>query len=179
MSAEGVMRVLVAAASRHGASTGVAEAIGRTLASAGLESQVIEADAVASIDGFDAIVLGSAVYYGQWLPAAIDFVRRHEPALKTRLVWLFSVGPIGSPEPKPAEDPHIVSELMDRIRAREHRLFAGALLPEHLGLGEKLTVSIMGAPEGDFRDWQAIRAWAEEIADAIARDRPARGRSGA
>lgn len=161
------MRVLVAAASRHGAASEVAEAIGRTLAAAGVEADVTTPDAVADIDGYGAVVLGSAVYYGQWLPGAIDFMRRNRVPLAQRPVWLFSVGPIGSPEPKPAEEPRIVAELVARIGARGHRLFAGALRRRELGLGEKAVACVVRAPEGDFRDWTAIRRWAERIAAEV------------
>jgi menaquinone-dependent protoporphyrinogen oxidase len=162
-----MMRVLVTAASRHGATSEVAGAIGRTLAKAGLEPDVETPDAIAGIEDYAAVVLGSAVYYGQWLPAAVDFARRNGAALAKRPVWLFSVGPIGSPDLKPVEEPKTPAELVARIGARGHRLFAGALRRHELGLGEKAVASLMHAPEGDFRDWTAIRRWAERIAAEI------------
>jgi menaquinone-dependent protoporphyrinogen oxidase len=145
----------------------VAEEIARTLIAAGLEAEVKTPDAVGGVESYDAVVLGSAMYYGQWLPGAVDFVRRNGPAMKARPTWLFSVGPIGAPEARPVEDPAIIAELVSRTAARGHRLFTGALHRRGLRLGERVIASVVKAPEGDFRDWPAIRRWAEEIAAEV------------
>ena len=97
------MRVLVTAASKYGATDEIAHAIGDTLTDAGHDTTVVAAADVAGIDGYDALVIGSAVYAGHWLDAAKQLVRTHAEALRARPVWLFSSGPIGDP-PKPAED---------------------------------------------------------------------------
>jgi menaquinone-dependent protoporphyrinogen oxidase len=161
------MRVLVTAASRHGGTSDVAQAISQTLYDAGLDVDVIPPDEVASVSDYDAIVLGSAIYYGQWLPSALDLIQRDLEAIVTRPVWLFSVGPLGAPDPQPAEEPPIVAELLERTKAREHRVFAGILDRETLGVAERIIASVVKAPEGDFRDWTAIRHWAEEIASEL------------
>lgn len=158
------MRVLVTAASRHGSCAEVAEQIGRTLRAAGLPADVRTPDAVADVDGYGAVVLGSAVYYGRWLPAAVDFVRRTGPALAEVPVWLFSVGPVGAPVPQPTEPPPMAAEMVRRTCARDHRVFPGALDRKRLNLRDRLVVSALRAPEGDFRDWAAIRDWAGGIA---------------
>jgi len=87
--------------------------------------------------------------------------------MRTRLTWLFSVGPIGAPVARPVEEPAVVPELISRTSARGHRLFAGALHRGGLRLGERVIASVVKAPEGDFRDWPAIRRWAEEIAAEV------------
>ena len=161
------MRVLVSAASRHGGTSEVAEVIARTLIAAGLDAELRRPDEVASLDGYGAVVLGSAVYYGQWLPTALDLVRRNRVPLAGLPLWLFSVGPLGAPEAKPSEEPAIVAELAERTKARGHRVFAGALDRKRLGLAEKVIASVVKAPEGDFRDWAQIRRWAGEIASEI------------
>jgi len=161
------MRILVTAASRHGATAEVATAIGHALADAGLEVEVRPLHGLDGVAGYNAVLLGSGVYMGRWLPEATDFVRRHAVELGARPVWLFSSGPIGSPVPKPDGDPVGIVELAASIRARGHRTFAGRLDRDRLGIGEKLMVSAVRAPDGDFRDWEAIRAWAGEIADEL------------
>jgi menaquinone-dependent protoporphyrinogen oxidase len=160
------MKVLVSAASRHGATTDIAKAIGDALEAAGLEVAVLPPDTVTSLAGFDAVVLGSAVYVGHWLEPAKDLVERLGPELASRPVWLFSSGPIGDP-PKPEEDPVDLAELLAATGARGHRLIPGLVDKSRLGLGEKVILAAVRAPEGDYRPWDEIRAWAGEIAAAL------------
>jgi menaquinone-dependent protoporphyrinogen oxidase len=81
-------------------------------------------------------------------------------------VWLFSSGPVGDP-PKPTEDPVDASSLLERTGAREHHVFAGRLDRSRLSFGERAIAMALRAPEGDFRDWDDVRAWASGIADAL------------
>jgi menaquinone-dependent protoporphyrinogen oxidase len=158
------MRILVTAASKHGATMEMASAIGRALTDAGLEVEVKPMHDLFGVAGWNAVVLGSAVYMGRWLPEATEFVERHSVELQARPVWLFSSGPVGSPDPKPEGDPTGIGELVATVGARGHRTFAGRLDRGQLGIGEKLVVSAVRAPDGDFRDWEALAAWAREIA---------------
>jgi menaquinone-dependent protoporphyrinogen oxidase len=169
------MRVLVTAASRHGATTAIAQSIARVLAEAGLEAETRSPEEVDYLDGFDAVILGSAVYVGRWLPAATRFVETHENELRARPVWLFSSGPIGAPEAKPEGDPEGIGDLADTINARAHRVFAGRVDRSVLSFGEKLVVKAVRAPEGDFRDWPAIESWAGGIAGQLNRTPVATG----
>ena len=161
------MRVLVSVASRHDSTTGIGAAIAKTLRGAGIQIEVVPPEKVASLDGIDAVILGSGVYYGRWLAPALEFVDRHRAALETLPVWLFSSGPLGSPDPKPEGDPSGVPELAASLHAREHRVFAGSLDKRQLGLGERAIVRVVKAPSGDFRDWETIAAWAHVIAKEL------------
>lgn len=163
------MRVLIAAASKHEATTGIAEAIGRALSQAGIEVAVSSPAQVDSLDGYDAVVLGSAVYMGRWQPSAVGFVESHVEALRQRPVWLFSSGPIGSPDPQPKGDPEEVSELAREIGAREHHVFTGRLDRRRLGFGERTVIAAVHAQYGDFRNWDDIAAWGRKIARQLAR----------
>ena len=167
------MRVLIAAASKHQATTEIAAAIGRDLSQAGIEVEVTTPGRVESVEGYDAVILGSAVYMGRWQPSAVTFAERHAEALRQRPVWLFSSGPIGSPQAKPEGEPLEIGELVRQIGAREHRIFAGRLDPRRLGFGEKAVVAAVGIAHGDFRDWDEIGAWARQIADHLAQRRVA------
>ena len=160
------MKVLVTAATRHGATGEIAQAIGDALRDQGLDPTVLEPDQVEGVDGYDAVVLGSAVYAGHWLKPARDLVAHCRPALAARPVWLFSSGPIGDP-PKPEEDPVDVAELLTATSAREHRLFAGKLVRRQLALPERAIVAALRVPDGDFRDWPEITAWAAGIATTL------------
>ena len=124
------MRVLVTAATKYGATGEIAQAIGEVFTERGWDAMVVPPDQVKAVDGFDVVVLGSAVYAGHWLKPARELVDRSGDALAARPVWLFSSGPIGDP-PKPEEDPVDVAEIMQATKAREHRVFAGTLVRKH------------------------------------------------
>jgi len=160
------MKVLVTAATKYGATGEIARAIGEVLREHGLDPTVVPPEQVNRVDGYDAVVLGSAVYAGHWLDPARELVTRSGSVLAARPVWLFSSGPVGDP-PKPEEDPVDVAEILAITRAREHRVFAGKLVKKQLRFPDKAIVSALRVPEGDFRDWTEIRAWAAGIADAV------------
>jgi menaquinone-dependent protoporphyrinogen oxidase len=168
------MKVLVSAATRHGSAGEVAAEIARVLAAEGLDVDVAAPETVTDVTRYDAVVIGSAVYYGRWLPTALDLIRRSQPALPALPVWLFSVGPIGARPPASGEMA-FVDELVGRTKARGHRTFPGRLDRARLGRIERLIVTVMKAPSGDFRDWPAVRGWAHAIAadltQAWSRDR--------
>ncbi len=156
------MRVLVAAASRHGATEEIARHIADILATRGLEVTVAPPQEVSDPWQYQAVVLGSAIYAGHWLNESKQLAQllidRPGPA-----VWLFSSGGLGDP-PMPGTDPVEVPDLMLMMAAREHRLFAGKLDRSLLNLGERAIVRMVKAPDGDFRSWDEISVWGEEIA---------------
>ncbi len=157
------MRVLVSAASKHGATAEVATAIAAALARTGIEVVVVAPAEVTGMAGFDAAVIGSGVYAGRWLEPARDLLERHREALSRVPVWLFSSGPIGDP-PRPAEDPVDAAMMSALVGAREHKVFAGMIDKGRLGFGERAIIAALRAPEGDFRPWPEIDDWAAVIA---------------
>ena len=166
--ARGQQRVLVTAASRYGATAGIAQAIVETLTEQGLLVTELAPEAVHSIESYDAVVLGSAVYAGHWLDPAKDLVARSGHALATRPVWLFSSGPVGDPSSKLVQkmgaDPLDVADILAATGARGHRMFSGKLDRTNLGFAQRAALLAFRGLEGDFRDWPAIGAWAEGIA---------------
>jgi menaquinone-dependent protoporphyrinogen oxidase len=98
---------------------------------------------------------------------ATEFVDRHEHALATMPVWLFSSGPLGDHVTDAEEQPRQLADIRRRIAPLDHRIFAGALDVAALGFGERMLVKAVKAPPGDFREWDAIAAWADEIAVAL------------
>lgn len=175
------MPVLVAYATRHGATQGIAERIAETLRSEGLDAEARPAGSVTSLDGYDAFVIGSAAYMYHWLKDAANLVRRHRRLLRDRPVWLFSSGPIGGPTDAKGRDQRAVSvpkeigEFAPALNARDHHVFFGAYAVDRkpVGLAERLAAPFMSRlpaeardamPEGDFRDWPEIEGWARGIA---------------
>lgn len=166
------MRILVTAASRHQATVEVAKAIAETLERAGIETDVRRPEEVGHLTGYDGVVLGSAIYAGRWLQAAQDLIARTSGRMRTMPVWLFSTGPIGDPL-KPDTPPSDVEPMIALSQARQHRLFGGRLDRRELGFAEKAIVGLVRAPDGDYRPWAEIEAWAEEIAESIKAGTPA------
>lgn len=162
------MNVLVAVASKHGSTRAIAKTIAEELRAVGVAADVREVGALDDLGQYDAVVLGSAIYAGHWLPEAKQFAERHRAELATVPVWLFSSGPLGAPDPRPHDDPRQLAAPLGTVEVRDHRVFAGKLDKRGLGLRERLIVRAIGAPEGDFRDWEAIRSWAGEIGTALA-----------
>ena len=164
------MRLLVASASKHGSTHEIALAIADTLRASGHEVDVrlITDEFEPDLASYDAVILGSAVYFGRWMAEARQFVERHREALSARPTWLFSSGPLGPEGDLMPVDPVQLVDIINAIGARGHQAFDGSLWPDQLGIGEWLTIKVIQAPTGDFRDWPAIRAWADEINDALA-----------
>ena len=160
------MKVLVCAATKYGATGEIANVVADVLAEKGLEVTMIPPEQADAIEQFDAVVLGSAVYMGQWMKPARELVDRSAAALAARPVWLFSSGPVGEPA-KPAENPVDVSKIIQSTKARDHRVFTGRLVRKHLSFPDRAMASAIRAAEGDFRNWADIRAWAAGIASAL------------
>ena len=158
------MKVLITAASKYGSTTEIAWAIRGHLIEEGLQAIVIHPDEITELTGYDAVVVGSAVYAGRWLRPAKDLVDRLRVQLGDVPVWLFSSGPVGDP-PVPAEEDAVdVADIVLATAAREHRLFAGRIDMSLLGFAERALVRALRVPPGDFRDWPAIAEWSRRIA---------------
>jgi menaquinone-dependent protoporphyrinogen oxidase len=163
------MDVLIAYATRLGSTRGIAERIAARIGADGLTASVAPVESVTDLAGHDAFVIGSAVYAGQWLATASGFVEKHRATLSSHPVWLFSSGPVGRTATAVAPvHPSGIDALGDTISARGHRVFAGALDRQtlddaDLGAVERF-IAKRFVPEGDFRDWPEIDAWADEIA---------------
>lgn len=160
------MKVLVAVASKHGSTRDIADVVAEELQARGFLADVQAVTDDPDPRDYGAVVLGSAIYMGRWLAEARDWATRHEPTLEHMPLWLFSSGPIGDP-PQPTEEPADPVQLAAVTGARGHTVFAGKLDPSTLGLGERLVTRIVHAPYGDYRDFAAIHAWAQEIATEL------------
>jgi menaquinone-dependent protoporphyrinogen oxidase len=162
------MTVLVAAASEHGATAEIAAWIGAGLAARGVDVDVRRLDEVDDIARYDALVLGSGVYFGQWLKEARGFIAEHASELASRPTWLFSSGPIVG-DPPPPDDPAamragLVESLVGTTHARDHKVFGGKLEKSNLNWCERVAVRCAHASDGDHRDRAAVHEWAAEIA---------------
>ncbi len=171
MSQQMENNVLLAFASKYGATVEIATRIGLRLSEVGLEVDVRPAERVEDLGAYRAVVLGSAVYLGQWRREAADFMEIHEIALRERMVWLFSSGPTGEGDPVELTNgwrfPEALEPLAGRIRPIDIACFGGKLDVTNLNFAEKLIVKRVKAPMGDFRDWASIDGWTGSIAASL------------
>ncbi len=162
-------QILVAYATKHGATAEIAEKIGEVLRQEGLEAEVLPADRAGDPSAYGAVVLGSAVYIGQWRKEAAKFLEANEAALSGKPVWIFSSGPTGEGDPVELMQgwrfPGKLQPIADRIGVRDLAAFHGALDANKLNFFEKFLIKNVKSPLGDFRDWEAITAWATAIAE--------------
>lgn len=161
------MRVLVSAASRHGATQAISHEVARQLRTAGHTTSVLDPVEVEDLAEFDAVVLGSAVYHDRWMPEARNLAARLGDQLRGRPVWLFSSGPVGEPL-RPTTEVADVARVARQAHARGHHLFAGRVDDSTLTRSERARVRRLHAADGDYRDWFEIRSWAQELASQLA-----------
>lgn len=157
--------ILVAYASKYGSTREVAEHLAARLTDLGQDAAARPVGEITSLGSPSAVVVGSPIYNGAWLPEATAFVTGNADALAEMPTWLFSVGPLGADYDAPEVDIGVVSEL---VSPTDQAVFFGALDQETLDDADKTAMTASGASAGDFRDWDAITAWAEAIAGELA-----------
>jgi len=175
------MKVLVAYASKYGATEGIAESLGTKLREMGLRADVAEVGEAKDVGSYDAYVVGSAVYMFHWMKEARRFVAKNKTVLAAHPLWLFSSGPVGTNRTDSkgrdviaSSEPKELGEYL-ALKPRDHKVFFGALdgskLTGTTGFFYRMARRSESArkemPEGDFRDWKEIEAWAGEIARAL------------
>jgi menaquinone-dependent protoporphyrinogen oxidase len=170
--------MLVIYASRHGATRGIAERLGRVLDAAGMRTTVADAAQAPGPEAFDALVIGGAAYMGSWLDPVKGYLDAHRAAITMRPTWLYSSGPVGKERIDAKGNdllapPHYLVDAAQDVGARGTKVFFGRWEPDDApaSVAERLfrllPVSRDVLPVGDFRDWDAIDAWAREIATEV------------
>ncbi|MDQ7027797.1 MAG: flavodoxin domain-containing protein [Anaerolineae bacterium] len=167
------MRILVAYASKHGSTEEIAEFIGKTISDSGLDVDVCSISAVTNLTDYDGVIIGSAVYAEQWRPEVAQFMRLRVDVLAEKPVWLFSSGPTGHGK---ATDllggflfPNNLEPYRQKIAPQDTVIFHGNLDLTKLTLAELMIVNGYGGPLGDYRHWETIRQWADNIVTTLAR----------
>jgi menaquinone-dependent protoporphyrinogen oxidase len=159
------MNILVTYGSKMGGTEGLAEMIGHALEDAGIDVVVSPASDVASLAGYDAVIVGGGLYAGRWHKQARRFVKRHQKTLRTMPVWLFSSGPLD--DSALTEDiPPVrqVASAGDLVGARGHATFGGRLSPDAAWFPASSMAKTMA---GDWRDRTQVRDWSNQIAEEL------------
>jgi menaquinone-dependent protoporphyrinogen oxidase len=168
-SAEARGRVLVAYASKAGSTAEVAAFVAGKLADTGLAVDLRRTRSVRSVDGYRAVLVGSAIRAGHWLGDASDFVKAHRDALAARETAFFTLC-MTLHEDTPANREKVAGYLKPVREVVEPdwiEFFAGKMDYGRLAFGPRLIVKAMKVPEGDFRNWDAIGSWADRLAGEI------------
>jgi menaquinone-dependent protoporphyrinogen oxidase len=162
--------VLVAYGSKRGGTREIAEVIAEVLLGEGVDAELADAAEVRSVDGYDAAIVGGALYMNRWHRDAHDLLVAHTEVLQTMPVWLFSSGPLDvSADDKLLPPTAQVAGLMERVGARGHVMFGGRLEPDAKGF---IASAMAKSRAGDWRAWHLVRAWARGVARQLLDEEP-------
>jgi menaquinone-dependent protoporphyrinogen oxidase len=164
------MRVLVSWGSKLGGTEGIARIIGEEIERGGSEVVLLSAAELQNVRGYDAAVIGGALYANRWHPAAYRLVTRNVTALRHIPVWLFSSGPLdASADSGTMPPPTQVAVLMERIGAQGHAMFGGRMPADAKGFP---AAAMAKKSSGDWRNPDRITGWAADIAQLLPKARP-------
>ncbi|MDR2253565.1 MAG: flavodoxin domain-containing protein [Bifidobacteriaceae bacterium] len=161
------MKALIAVASRHGSTIELGRRLGAVLGERGLDVRVSPAEKVESLNGYSVVVLGSAVYASKMLPTMTALAYRWRDQLARRATYLFCSGPVDAPDPSAAPLPHDARQLVRISGIRDARMFGGAVFFDRLRPTERASMRMWGTNPGDYRDWDRVVEWGEQIADDV------------
>jgi menaquinone-dependent protoporphyrinogen oxidase len=163
-------KILVAYASQAGSTAGVADMIGQTLSTNGSSVDVRPISEINNLDLYQAVILGSAIHSGAWLPEARAFVQQYQGSLSQIPTAIFQVCMMMATDSENYKK--MTTEWLNPVAEQIHPIakqsFAGAmLLNQYPKISEKLGLRVFLASiklkQGDYRDWDAIRAWAKSL----------------
>lgn len=158
-------RILVTYATRAGSTGEVATALGETLRARGFAVDVKPMQENPALDGYQAVLVGSAVRMGQWLPEAVGYIKTHQQVLNALPVALFTVhlNNLGEDEESEKNRNSYLDAVRPLVNPVAEVFFAGKMDFARLSFLDRLIARLVKAPEQDLRDWNMVRAWAEEV----------------
>lgn len=164
-------RILVTYATRAGSTGEVATVIGQALTERGFAVNLRPIEEKPSLDGYQAVLIGSAVRMGQWLPEAVDFIKTHQQQLNTMPVALFTVhmNNLGEDDESEKNRHSYLDAVRPLVNPVDEAFFAGKMDFARLSFLDRLIAKLVKASEQDLRDWNQVRAWAEEVEPMLGR----------
>lgn len=164
-------KILVAYASKYGATAEIAEKIEGELRTSGFDVDILPANQVKDVSQYQSIILGVALYMGGWRKEAVQFLKTHQGSLSRQAVWIFTSGPTGEGDPVEQMQGRLMPEnlkaVMDVIGPEEITVFGGKVDDAKMNGFEKWIMKKVKAPSGDFRDWQAISNWTTKVSSSL------------
>jgi menaquinone-dependent protoporphyrinogen oxidase len=158
------MQILLAYGTKHGSTGEVAEAIAERLRGHDLDVDLRPASTVTDLGSYAAVVLGGSIYMGRWNPDVQKILKRHRGELAQLPVAVFGMGPQSLDEDEVASARHQLDLALQKVSEVEPvsvAIFGGVIDPA------KLRFPLNKMPASDARDWDAIRAWADELAGKL------------
>jgi menaquinone-dependent protoporphyrinogen oxidase len=162
-------KILVAYASKAGSTGEVAEAIGQVLNAKGMAADVLQVKHVTDLSGYQAFVIGSAIRMGRWLPEAVQFVEKNRVVLgRVPTAYFLVSGFLREDTPEMRSQ---VLAFVDPVRKilepKSIGLFAGKMDYSKISWLDRTIAQAVRSVEGDWRNWDAIRGWAGELATRL------------
>lgn len=162
-------KVLVAYATRAGSTAEVAQAIGERLCALGFDADVRPVREVQGLQGYQAVVLGSAIRYGAWLPEMVRLVQAQRAELAALPLAIFTLHMQALADDAASRETRAgyTKAILALVSPREEAFFAGQIDLARLSFFERLAVKMVKSPVGDRRDWQRISAWVDTLAQRL------------
>lgn len=173
-------KILVAYASQFGTTAEVAEAIGDILGQDGAEVETRWIKDVSNLESYDAVVIGSAIQYDRWMSEAAEFVKANQHVLnQVPVAYFFTCLTLSKRTEKTERQALAYADkliaLAPQVKPVDIGRFAGVLnyskMPFYFRFMFWGFSLITGVQEGDYRDWEAIRAWANVMVSKLVDDR--------
>ena len=157
--------VLVTYASRAGSTAGIAEAIAVALRKRNIGVTIEPIKENPDVTGYQAVIIGSAIRQGKWLPEALKFLKVNQAALMRKRVALFTVHMLNRSDDAVCRQRReaYLDDLRPLVLPVAHDFFPGKIDPQSLSLIDRLLLRTLPAPQGDFRDWDKIDSWTQEL----------------
>ncbi|MBI9047265.1 MAG: flavodoxin domain-containing protein [Anaerolineaceae bacterium] len=166
-----IEKILVAYASKYGSTKDIADKVRDGLERKGHKVDIFSVENVKDISQYQVVILGSAVYIGQWRKEAARFLKKYSQELSNKKTWLFSTGPTGEGNPVELMNgwdfPEGLKPVAEKISPRDIQVFHGFIDETRLNWLHKGMIKKVKAAIGDFRDWEAINTWIEQISQEI------------
>lgn len=158
-------RLLIAYATRCGSTLEIAQALRQDFQARGYTADLYAADKVPQLSPYKAVVLGSAVRFGRWLPEAVDFVRAHQAELKRVPTAFFTVHMMNTGADEASRKARLayIEPVRALVQPQAEAFFAGKIDLARLSFGARMIARMMKARNEDHRDWPAIHAWAKTV----------------
>jgi len=161
-------KILITYATKAGSTVEIAAVIGESLSKRGFQVDVKPVSENPALVGYQAVLMGSAIRMGSWLPEAVDFVRQHQAALQQIPSSIFTVHMLnaGDDETSRTARQAYTASVRELLPSVDEVFFKGKLDPKTLSFFDRLIAKAVETPDnppGDFRDWDKIRNWAQAV----------------
>lgn len=160
-------KVLLTYASKYGSTKEIADKIRDLLEGRKIANEMLSVEKVNNLNDYSAVIIGSAVYMGQWRKKAVNLLKNNIAELRHKKVWIFSTGPTGKGDPVELLEgwkiPKNLEDTVAQINPVDIKVFGGKLEEGRLSFMDKFIIKKVKAPVGDFIDWKDVEKWTVQI----------------